>query len=433
MLSRFKLRTLNQKLWAIVSASFIARLITYFSLPNTPSPLAPDEGTYAKVAEMLFRGTLQGESDFYKHVYQISKALILPAQPLISIGLDGLDAVRLVSTTYGFLCLVMCVFVFSRSFPKLTSNPTKYNERLTIGIFLLFAFLPSHYIWSNLALRESATEFFLILTFVAFFSLFHEKSGITFPRLLLTFTAIVGTFYARPQVGWVLCAGLILFLLFSVKHVKTYFLIPLVVCAAIVGSSVPIAATDKTSSSQNSSDNLAQGLSPLTNAGEIISTKHIVNQYDAASVIKTQSCPFERPTFESPLGEEIDTYLCIAWRAPYMASTFLFRPILGVDVTSTASLFAALENIAWVFFFVAIFILLVRRRTALHLIFMSPPLIFFSLYVLSASAYQGNMGTGFRHKSLILWAVLLLIFALSWRKPEDTSTISRNNSQESAV
>jgi hypothetical protein len=55
------------------------------------------------------------------------------------------------------------------------------------------------------------------------------------------------------------------------------------------------------------------------------------------------------------------------------------------------------------------------------------------LYVLGASAYQGNMGTGFRHKSLILWAVLLLIFALGWRKPGVSSKNLRNNSQESAV
>ena len=116
-----------------------------------------------------------------------------------------------------------------------------------------------------------------------------------------------------------------------------------------------------------------------------------------------------------------------------MASSFLFRPILGVDVTSTASLIAAVENIFWLFLFIMIIALLIRRRTIHFLTPILPALIFFTLYVLGASAYQGNMGTGFRHKSLILWVVLLMLFALAWRKTETPEQNSRNNSQESAV
>ena len=44
---------------------------------------------------------------------------------------------------------------------------------------------------------------------------------------------------------------------------------------------------------------------------------------------------------------------------------------------------------------------------------LSPSLIFFSLYVVGAGSYEGNMGTAFRHKSLTLWIVLLLLFATS--------------------
>ena len=116
-----------------------------------------------------------------------------------------------------------------------------------------------------------------------------------------------------------------------------------------------------------------------------------------------------------------------------MVSTFLFRPILGVDVTSTSSLIAAVENIFWLALFMTIIVLAIRRRAISFFAAIFPALIFSGLYVLGASAYQGNMGTGFRHKSLILWAVLLMIFAIAWRKPEDTSTKPRNNSQGSAV
>jgi hypothetical protein len=80
-----------------------------------------------------------------------------------------------------------------------------------------------------------------------------------------------------------------------------------------------------------------------------------------------------------------------------------------------------------------VFVLAIKRRAISILTPILPTLIFFVLYVLGASAYQGNMGTGFRHKSLILWVVLLLIFALAWRKTESSKESKGNNSQESAV
>ena len=116
-----------------------------------------------------------------------------------------------------------------------------------------------------------------------------------------------------------------------------------------------------------------------------------------------------------------------------MVSTFLLRPIIGVDVTSTSSLIAAVENIFWLVLFITIIVLAIRRRTISFLAPILPALIFFALYVLGASAYQGNMGTGFRHKSLVLWVLLMLTFALAWRKTENPEHKSRNNSQESAV
>ena len=53
--------------------------------------------------------------------------------------------------------------------------------------------------------------------------------------------------------------------------------------------------------------------------------------------------------------------------------------------------------------------MLIRNR---HLAFfeqMVPSLLFTSIYSLAASAYEGNTGTAFRHKSLILLVVILLL------------------------
>jgi len=58
-MSAFKLQTLKQKLWAIVAASFVARVIMFFALPNTASFLAPDEGNYAFLVLRETMGRLQ--------------------------------------------------------------------------------------------------------------------------------------------------------------------------------------------------------------------------------------------------------------------------------------------------------------------------------------------------------------------------------------
>ena len=92
-----------------------------------------------------------------------------------------------------------------------------------------------------------------------------------------------------------------------------------------------------------------------------------------------------------------------------MVATFLFRPLIFMDTPSTSSLFAAIENIAWLGAFVFIVVMLIKRRRMAFFGPLAPSLIFFMLYCVGAGSYEGNMGTAFRHKSLILWVILLLI------------------------
>jgi hypothetical protein len=440
-MSALKLRTLKQKLWAIVAASFVARVFVFFALPNSPSALGPDEGTYAAISKWIGESKPADEFPGYgEGLYLSGRSIISPASILYRTGIDELNAVRLVSTIYGLCSLIVLVFFVLRLQNRIDCKGSRrnYNENLITTLILIFAFLPSHFVWSSLGLRESSTEFWLIIAFVIFFIVFQYREKITFPTLLILFGSMVLTFSARPQVGWVIAVSLTLYLLSNLRNLNSYFLIPVILCATLFGSTLNLGITGTTVIGTTGTTGTTQSVigsafSPLISVGEVISYKQEVNQVDAASVIETQSCPRETPALASTPSTRFDTYFCVAWRAPYMVSTFLFRPILGVDVTSTSSLIASIENIFWLGLFMAIIVLAIRRRAISFLKPILPAMIFFGLYVLGASAYQGNMGTGFRHKSLILWVVLLLIFALAWRKPEDVSTKHRNNSQESAV
>ena len=63
----------------------------------------------------------------------------------------------------------------------------------------------------------------------------------------------------------------------------------------------------------------------------------------------------------------------------------------------------------WMAAFVFIVLMLIKKRYLAFLGPLAPSLIFFILYCVGAGSYEGNMGTAFRHKSLILWIFLLLI------------------------
>ena len=250
-MSAFKLQTFKQKLWAIVAASFVARVIMFFVLPNTPSSLAPDEGTYAFLVKWI--GEYKPASEFPGYaqgLYLSGRSIILPASFLYRIGFNELDAVRLVSTLYGFCGLILVVILVLKLFkPWMADFPKKKSYKHVItGLVLVFAFLPSHFVWSNLGLRESATEFWLISAVMVFFIIFEYRKRITFPTLLILFGSIVLTFSARPQVGWVLGVGLILYLLLNFKKSNTYFLIPVVLCATLFGGTLNLGSTGSTGS-----------------------------------------------------------------------------------------------------------------------------------------------------------------------------------------
>ena len=153
---------------------------------------------------------------------------------------------------------------------------------------------------------------------------------------------------------------------------------------------------------------------------DVIPLSRELKKLDAASVIGTPSCPIAGTS-------RFDKYFCIAYRAPYTTFTFLFRPLLGYDVTSSSSLFAALENIFWLTAILFVLVVFVRNRRLAFFKALAPSLLFFLIYSVGAGAYEGNMGTAFRHKSLILWVVILLlastIVATKERKAENKELI----------
>ena len=413
--------TLKRELYAIVFASFVVRVVAFFVLPSTPSSLGPDEGTYGALVKWTEQGLPATDFPLYgAGLYQSARSLVWPAAMFVKLGIDPLQSIRLTATIYGLLSVWIVVFVFLKTL-DFRGGLAEYVSRkklLVTCIFLVFAFLPSHFIWSLLGLRESAIEFWTLCTFTSLYWIFHFRKKLSLKSSILMIASIVFAFSSRPQVGWVIVFAILIFLLINIRDRIALTLIPLVLVGLVLGFMGTTGTPDKsgttsTTSTTGTTSTIASTggkiVGSLTSAAQLTAYKQQVNQLDAASAITTPSCPRGGLAYTNRPPSSFDTYFCIAWRAPYMAATFLFRPLIVIDTTSTSSLFAAIENIAWLGVFFFIVVMLIKKR---HLTFfgpLAPSLIFFMLYCVGAGSYEGNMGTAFRHKSLILWVILLLL------------------------
>jgi hypothetical protein len=466
-MSALKLHTLKQKLWAIVAASFIARVIMFFALPSTPSSLAPDEGTYAGLAKWISESKPANDFPIFGGgLYLSSRSVIIPASTLIKFGVNELNAVRIISSIYGLFALCALAYLCSKllTFNSFEVERNKRNEHLILGLLIVYAFLPSHFVWSNLGLREASNEFWLIMTFVGVFML-HKDGQPKKPIIAaLIVISIICTFSSRPQVGLVLVVTLLIYSVLKIKNKLTYLLITSVLAGLFAGylattsfvevtSDVYVAKNSSTTSTDASK--LCDGTQTkveykgetykcvksgtitkrerTSNVAEVaidqveaLPGKQIANQVGAASMIQRLDCPLNE-------SSEIGKYGCLAFRAPYMTLTFLFRPLPFVDTTSMSSVFASAENTIWILMFVLIAHRITKERRIPFLRELTPSLVFFSLYVVGAGSYEGNMGTAFRHKSLILWVVLLLLMAVLSKNSQEEHTRRRNKPAESAV
>jgi hypothetical protein len=136
---------------------------------------------------------------------------------------------------------------------------------------------------------------------------------------------------------------------------------------------------------------------------QILEYKRNVNRLDAISALPESSCNYNFKSLIQRLS-------CNLEELPYRITALLIRPFPVVDSGSNFQNLAGFENILWLFL-ISLGVLRVIRKwkiqeNSLLIMFLSFFLICFST---AAALYEGNLGTAFRHKSTILWPLLLLL------------------------
>jgi len=97
----------------ILTLSALFRIVIHFLvLPNSPSVLGPDEGTYAALAKYVAEGLPVQEFPAYgAGLYNSAKSITLPSAFLVQLGMAELMAVRTIASIYGLassLILALC-------------------------------------------------------------------------------------------------------------------------------------------------------------------------------------------------------------------------------------------------------------------------------------------------------------------------------------
>ena len=169
--------------------------------------LVPDESTWSNLTNWLVEGNdISQFPGFDRSPFYGAQSLIVPSAWQVEfLNISSLNAVRNTSLIYGMGCLIVFFYALKLITRSEFSNLSKKHFTFAMGALLVYGLMPSHLFWSLVGLRDSASEFFLLLTLFFVCKSFLSKKW-RWSALPLVGLFSVISFSARAQTAWVLCA-----------------------------------------------------------------------------------------------------------------------------------------------------------------------------------------------------------------------------------
>ena len=203
---------------------FIHTVIYFFILNLTA--FAVDEKVYLATFQSILdndymKGRYLGWSNAEKVTIQL---LYMPAQILVLIGLDPLNAIRIQSTLLSLISLLIILQTFNR-----INRSSRY-------LILMSFFLPSMLLWTSLGLREPFIFLWLIMIFTSIIKVQNLKARLA-PFML--FLGSLGLFLTKFHVYFIVIASLIsavilCLILFRDRNLKLFQVFILVSLPALI-------------------------------------------------------------------------------------------------------------------------------------------------------------------------------------------------------
>lgn len=386
--------------------------------------MVPDETGYAFLAAILSIGDLSLLDASLLGLAKRTAAFIFPAVILIDLGVPPLLAVKVVSSLYGILSILMFVLIVKSICIKFFHlvGPNTRIQLITTLVILVFSALPSKLVWSSFGLRETAVEFYVLSFIWGVIKLQDSVSSKlrsfkkSFSFSFLIFIAGLMILLSRQEVFWLVMVSLVIPFILLQKNGIAKFLIPTTFMSGILGILfllTPI-ETRIINGLEESPLKVESLVDTVVSQGPLNSLKNIEQiqknrQAYANSRLQVTECANKR-------DESFQYFTCRLSNSAYLVFSFLFRPLIFFDDTSTSNQkqLASYENIFWAFliFMTAYsFRFWKLSKDAWALLF--PFASFTAAYIVAVSQFTGNLGTGFRHKSILLDFILMILYILA--------------------
>jgi 4-amino-4-deoxy-L-arabinose transferase-like glycosyltransferase len=348
-------------------------------------PVAPDERQYVELASVIASGRPASAWDpAWGHDLLVQTATFLePVILLFRLFGAHVYLAMLVSALAGAAAAAATTRLGLEQLPRVWA----------VAAGAVVALLPSQVLWSGLVLRESAVWATLAaLGLVAAVAL---RTRAPRPLILLALAAaadLLALAHLRPYVFVVACWTLVLATVVgrAARRIATpaVALGLMLVVPAVTGNDV-------------AGYGLVSHNAPAL--GQI--QQHLANGADSAIVkpsptASTSTTSRPRPVDDSGGGAAGPRHI---FRGLVAVS---LRPFVWERPTSGESAFAQVENVIWIgLYLLAGFGAWVSRRQRQVIAF---PVIWCGGYLVMSALFEGNVGTAFRHRGQIAWAVALL-------------------------
>jgi hypothetical protein len=408
----------NKILFLIIIITLVKLYISVFYYGLQPSQFAPDEIVYAELNKWVLLGGKPADFLLFGgDLFFTSLSFNIPTIGFIALGVPQILAIRLTANLYSLLSILLIykTFIEIKS-DKLKFASNKYFERFMNLLIVIYLLLPSHFIWATLGIRESTNEFWLIFTFYICYQIFKDKNRTI--NYIYLFLCIQFLYFSRPQIGYLvvfvmICLGLIVIL----RERRAFLLI------SVLGSWFTIAILNLLISNiyVNDSKNLIGGI--IKQSGKITSpiTKQLISPVDSLTKItkiqkaRMQDANTAVDVILCPRILPTDSIICKIYQTPKLSINYISRPIFIVDkLETTTQKYAATENLFWILITIYVFVLSIMTIKYINqnFYFKIGLLLYIILFIVLSGLYEGNYGTAFRHKSLLLPIFLILIMIL---------------------
>jgi hypothetical protein len=426
-LNSFEMDKSKYRFIKVLVISYVFSHVVFFALNNrflTGSYfLAPDEEGYVEMFRRAQSDELNICWGFPCHTSRAELlVLYLPATLFKLLGLSDLSATRLQSSLFVLISYLLLAFTLERI------------NRLFRFVIPLTIFIPTFFIWSSLALRESFIYLSLALVifgiasirkgkkwtgFIALYAgLFMISSVKEYLFIVITVSIIIMGFYfilIRKKCLESLTFHLLSIVLVLLSNVGLFSSINSQVKSVISGQTIASSVLNQNSVTPDSANTTSKRLQELNEKQEKSQLLDVVNKVileKSSAVPESGAVPESSMQPQEPINNlSLKAVSWLDFKGVFLAGmNIIWHPSIFLDYPSRTLEVVSLETPIWTVLIIGSILAgilgLFKKDLSMEQVF---SLVFVLIYLYTMTLYTINVGTMVRHRSNFLIPTLVVL------------------------